>query len=447
MKASVLIVDDEDTLRSVLGDRFRFWGHDADAARDGTEALQAAADKRFDLIVLDLNLPDMSGFDVLDRLVANECEADIVVLTAYGSVASAVDAMRRGATDYLTKPADLELLHKVVERSLERRQLKRANKALREKLSPPVQGPSAAMQRLYEEVGRVAAYDSTVLLTGESGSGKQVIAETIHALSPRKSGPFVYVNCVAISDDLIESTLFGHEKGAFTGAVKRKSGRLELAAGGTAFLDEIGDISPALQAKLLHFLESGQFESVGGTQTITVDCRLIAATNRNLEEAVAKGRFREDLYYRLNVITLRIPPLRERVEDIEVLAGAFLQEFVAEFKREELSFAPKTLEIMRRYPWPGNVRQLRNSVERMAVMSRESTLGPSLLPPEVLEGPALDSTGIGSLPYKEALIEAKRQIVRRALRTSGGNQTHASELLGIQRTYLNRLLKELDIEA
>jgi DNA-binding NtrC family response regulator len=447
MKASVLIVDDEEALRTVLGDRFRFWGHDVDVARDGTEALRTAASKRFDLVILDLNLPDMPGLDVLDRLVAAECEADIVVLTAYGSVAGAVDGMRRGATDYLTKPADLELLQKVVERSLERRQLKRANKALRDQLSSPIKGPSAVMRRLYDEVERVAAYDSTVLLTGESGSGKQVIAESIHGLSRRKNGPFVYVNCVAISDDLIESTLFGHEKGAFTGAVQRKSGRLELAAGGTAFLDEIGDISPALQAKLLHFLESGQFETVGGTQTITVDCRLVAATNRNLEEEVANGRFREDLYYRLNVIALRIPPLRERVEDIEVLAREFLREFVAEFKREELSLDPRTLEIMRRYPWPGNVRQLRNAVERMAVMSRESVLGPSLLPPEVVEGPSLDSVDIGSLGYKEALIEAKRQIVRRALRTSGGNQTHASELLGIQRSYLNRLMKELNIDA
>jgi DNA-binding NtrC family response regulator len=447
MKASVLIVDDEEALRRVLGDRFRFWGHDVDVAENGTEALEVAAAKRFDLILLDLNMPDMSGLDVLDRLVANECDADIVVLTAHGSVESAVDGLRRGATDYLTKPADMSLLKKVVERSLEGRQLKRVNKALRESTPSPVMGPSAVMRQLYEEAERAAAFDSTVLLTGESGSGKQVIAEHIHSKSPRGGGPFVYVNCVAISDELIESTLFGHERGAFTGAVKSKSGRLESAAGGTAFLDEIGDISPTLQAKLLHFLESGQFERVGGDQTVTVDCRLIAATNRNLEEEIASGRFRDDLYFRLNVIILRVPPLRERVEDIEVLAQAFLERFVAEFKREALSFAPKTLEIMKRYPWPGNVRQLRNAVERMAVMCRDSTLMPMMLPPEVLDGPSAGRADIGSLGYKEALVEAKRQIVRRALRSSDGNQTRASELLGIQRSYLNRLMKDLNIEV
>jgi DNA-binding NtrC family response regulator len=447
MKASVLIVDDEDALRRVLGDRFRFWGHEVDVAPNGTEALKLAASKRFDLILLDLNMPGMSGLEVIDKLVAGECTADIVVLTAHGSLESAVDSMRRGATDFITKPADMDLLKRVVERSLEGRQLKRVNKALRDKIPAFIQGPSAAMQRLYEEVDRVAAYDSTVLLTGESGSGKQVIAETTHGKSPRKAGPFVYVNCVAISDELIESTLFGHEKGAFTGADKRKTGRLELAAGGTAFLDEIGDISAKLQAKLLHFLESGQFEMLGGTQTITVDCRLITATNRNLEEAVASGSFREDLYYRLNVITLRVPPLRERVEDIEVLANAFLKRFASEFKREELSFDPKTIEIMRRYPWPGNVRQLRNAVERMAVMCRESTLTPQLLPPEVLEGPPIDRADVSSLGYREAVTEAKRQIVRRALQLNQGNQTRASEVLGIQRSYLNRLMKELKIDA
>jgi len=447
MKASVLIVDDEEALRRILGDRFRFWGNDVEVARNGEEALQMASSRRFDLVLLDLNMPDMSGMAVLDQLVANECEADIVVLTAHGSLEIAVDAMRRGATDFIAKPADLEILKKVVERSLEHRQLKRANRAFLEKIPAPIQGPSSVMQSLYEEVERVAAYDSTVLLVGESGSGKQVVAETIHGMSPRKSGPFVYINCVAISEDLIESTLFGHEKGAFTGAVKRKAGRLELAAGGTAFLDEIGDISAALQAKLLHFLESSQFESVGGTQTISIDCRLIAATNRNLEEAVASGRFREDLYYRLNVITLRVPPLRERVDDIEVLARELLRQFVAEFKRDALTFDPRTLEIMKRYPWPGNVRQLRNAVERMAVMSRGSTLTPSLLPPEVLEGPSAGRTDIENLAYRDAVTEAKKQIVRRALGLSEGNQTRASELLGIQRSYLNRLIKELGIDA
>lgn len=448
MKASVLIVDDEEALRRVLGDRFRFWGHEVDVAENGTKALEIAKGKRFDLVLLDLNMPDMSGLDVLDRLVANECDADIVMLTAHGSVETAVEAVgRRGAADFITKPADMSLLQRVVERSLEGRQLKRANTALRDSAPTPIMGPSPTMKQLYEEVERAAAYDSTVLLTGESGSGKQVIAEHIHTQSPREQGPFVYVNCVAISDELIESTLFGHEKGAFTGAVKRNTGRLEAAAGGTAFLDEIGDITPALQAKLLHFLESGQFERVGGNQTITVDCRLITATNRNLDAEVAAGRFREDLYFRLNVITMRIPPLRERDGDIEVLGKAFLLRFVDEFKREPLSFAPQTLAIMKRYPWPGNVRQLRNAVERMVVMCQGDTLGPESLPPEVADGGTGEGGDVGSMPYKEALQEAKRQIVTSALRASAGNQTRAAERLEIQRSYLNRLMKDLGIEA
>ena len=253
------------------------------------------------------------------------------------------------------------------------------------------------------------------------------------------------MNCVAISDNLIESTLFGHERGAFTGAVGRKAGRLELAAGGTAFLDEIGDISAELQAKLLHFLETGEFERVGSNQTVRVDCRIIAATNRDLPQAVAAGRFREDLYYRLNVIDLRLPPLRERPEDIEPLAEAFLRRFAAELKRPRLGFAPATLALLNACPWPGNVRNLRNAVERMAVLAPGDSLTPDLLPPEISAGPDGEALQVAGLPYKEAVRAFKKHLVRRALGETNGNQTKAAEVLGLGRAYLNRLIHSLEL--
>lgn len=445
MKAEVLIVDDDATLRRALADRFTHWGHTATVAQDGAEALNLAARHAFDLIILDLAMPRMSGLEVLDKLQENLCEADIVVLTAHGSVEKAVEAIKRGAQDFLTKPADFHLLQQVVDRALDRRRLKRVNEALADQVAQPVVGPSAAMQQLFATATRAAQADSTILLSGESGTGKQVLAEYIHARSPRHTGPFVYVNCVAISDELIESTLFGHEKGAFTGAISRKCGRLESAAGGTAFLDEIGDISASLQTKLLHFLEAGQFERVGGNQTVTVDCRIIAATNKELQLDVKEGRFREDLYYRLNVIALRVPSLQERPDDIPLLAQTFLDRFAAELKREGLKFGKRTLEIMNEYSWPGNVRQLKNAVERMVVLAPGPTLTPELLPPEILTGPTAEACTPGRLPYKELVTASKRRIIQSALAQTGGNQTRAAELLDLQRSYLNRLIKELDI--
>jgi DNA-binding NtrC family response regulator len=449
MKAAVLIVDDDAALRRALGDRFRFWGHSVTCVGSGAKAIAEAERKSFDLILLDLAMPVMDGMAVLKKLRTMECEADIVVLTAHGSLERAVEAMKHGADDFLSKPADFELLKRIVERALEKRQLKRVNQVLSETAaaeSKLITGPSMAMERLLETAQRAAQADTTVLLVGESGTGKQVVSEYIHQQSPRRSGAFVYVNCVAISDELIESTLFGHEKGAFTGAVQRKMGRLEAAAGGTAFLDEIGDVSSNLQTKLLHFLESSQFERVGGNQTIGVDCRIIAATNKDLVEEVKEERFREDLFYRLNVIALRIPPLRERIEDIPILADAFLRRFACEMKREDLVFAPNTMKTIESYSWPGNVRQLKNAVERMVVLATGNELTADLLPPEVCCTTAEEERPWERLPYKEALVEFKRRLIAKALARADGNQTRAAESLGIQRTYLNRLVKELSIE-
>jgi DNA-binding NtrC family response regulator len=446
VRATVLIVDDDAGLRQALADRFEHWGLGVTLAARGEEALALAARRAFDLVVLDLSMPGMSGLEVLRTLKEGECTADVVVLTAHGSVEAAVEAMKLGADDFMTKPADFDLLRRVVDRALDRRRLGRVSRALRARTETSVIGDAPPMRRLLDTAGRAAAADTTLLISGESGTGKQVIAEHVHQLSPRGGGPFVYVNCVAISDDLVESTLFGHERGAFTGAISRKPGRLESAAGGTAFLDEIGDISSGLQAKLLHFLESGEFERVGGNQTVRVDCRVIAATNRDLEREVREGRFREDLYYRLNVINLVVPPLRERGDDVALLAEAFLARFAGELKRENLRYAARTLEIMRGYAWPGNVRQLKNAVERMVVLAPGETLTPELLPPEILAGPGQGDLLDEDLPYKDAMAAFKRHVIRRALARTGGNQTKAAERLGLQRSYLNRLLKELDAE-
>jgi len=445
VKASVLIVDDDDSLRHALADRFRFWGHSTALAEDGLRAVEEVRAKAFDLILLDLSMPRMTGLEVLDALSEIGCEAAVVVLSAHGSVERVVEAMRRGAADFLPKPADFELLQSVVDRVLESRRLVRVNEALSDRASPLIVGESAAMRELVETANRAADSDATLLLIGESGTGKQVLAEHIHRMSPRESGPFVHVNCVAISDELIESTLFGHEKGAFTGALGRKVGRLETAAGGTAFLDEVGDISPRLQTKLLHFLESGCFERVGGNRTIRVDCRIVSATNRDLRKEVREGRFREDLYYRLNVITLQIPPLADRREDIPILADAFLSRFRSELNREKLEFAPETRQSIGAQPWPGNVRQLKNAIERMSVLAKGDLLTPDLLPADPTSPAGSVSEDLMRLPFKEAVAQFRRHMIETVLARSGGNQTKAAEALGLQRTYLNQLIKELGI--
>jgi len=445
----VLVVDDDPALRRAMSDRFRFWGHDVTEAKDGGEAVALADAGRFDLVILDLSMPGLSGFEVLDRLVQIGSEAEKVVLTAHGSLEKAVEAMKRGADDFLAKPADFALLERIVARALDRRRLERANRAYEEEASRDkglVRGTSPGMARLLETAERAAASDTTLLICGESGTGKQVLAEYVHRHSPRRTGPFVYVNCVAISDELIESTLFGHEKGAFTGAVGRKPGKVEAAAGGTAFLDEVGDISPKMQTKLLHFLETGEFERIGGSRTLSVDCRVIAATNRDLKEEVEEGRFRNDLYFRLNVIALPIPPLRERSEDIGVLAESFLGRYAQDLKREQLAFAPETLRHLAGYAWPGNVRQLRNAIERMAVLAPGDVLTPDLLPPEILDGGGGRGEGeLESLPLKEAETEFRRRHIRRALERANGNQGAAARALGIQRTTLNQLMGKLNL--
>lgn len=448
MKANVLIVDDDEGLRRALVDRIAYWGHSAALAESGERALEIVEKRDFDVVLLDLRMPGLDGMETLVQMGELGTSADVVVLTAHGSVESAVEAVRLGAADFLQKPVDFDLIKRAIDRALENRRLERANVALVERAERErgfVVGESRVMRELAETAARAARSNATVLVTGESGTGKQVLSEFIHRQSDRSGGPFVYVNCVALSDELIESTLFGHEKGAFTSADRQKLGRVEAAADGTAFLDEIGDVSGTLQAKLLHFLETGEFERVGGTRTLSVDCRIVAATNRDLREAIREGTFREDLFYRLNVITLHMPALRERREDIVPLAQHFLGQLVAELKREPLEIAARTASILEAYSWPGNVRQLRNAIERMAVLVRGPKLTPDLLPPEILEGDGADLERSG-LPLKEATEEFRKAYIRRALARTGGNQKEAAEILGVQRTFLNRLIKRMGIQ-
>jgi DNA-binding NtrC family response regulator len=371
----------------------------------------------------------------------------VIVITASGSVDRAVEAMRAGAFDFLPKPLDPAHLEVVINKALERDSLREENRLLHDELGSldrPLIGESPGIQELVRTAQQAAASNATILLRGESGTGKEILARAIHRWSPRRSRPLVTVNCVALSEELLESELFGHEKGAFTGAHQKKQGKVELANGGTLFLDEIGDIRPALQAKLLRLLQEQEFERVGGTRPIRVDARFVAASNTDLERVMQEGAFRQDLYYRLNVVSLSLPPLRERKEDIEPLARHFVEKYSAEMKRPVSPIAPAARAILLGYHWPGNVRELENVIERSVVLSTGPEIGPRDLPILQTEPDEAPSGGPpGS--YREAVLKFKQELLRSALARANGNQTRTAEALGLQRTYLARLVRELGI--
>jgi DNA-binding NtrC family response regulator len=440
VRGRILLVDDDRSIREALAERFKARWHVLQAG-SGAEALEAARSGP-DVILLDLQLPHGDGFSVLRGLKAEGIETTVIVITAYGTIERAVEAMREGAYDFIQKPFEPALLEETIRRALERSSLRRENRVLRESAREPsfvVADPK--MEALVTTARRAAASASTVLVLGESGTGKEVLARQIHAWSPRASGPFVGVNCAALAETLLESELFGHEKGAFTGAVARKPGKVELAHGGTLLLDEIGDVSPAFQAKLLRVLQERSFERVGGTRPIEVDVRVIAATNKDLKKKVSEGTFREDLFYRLAVISLVLPPLRERPRDVRALAEHFVQDVARESKRAPLKLAPEALALLEGHAWPGNIRELRNAIERAVVLCQGDELGPLDLPPDLLEKP------VGAAPggYHERVDEFRRRVIREALDECGGNQTRAAEKLGLQRTYLARLIRQFGL--
>ena len=449
----VLIVDDDATSRRLMEVRLVALGCEVAMARDGHEALGAIQQDVPALMLLDLQMPRMGGMELLRALRREGLDVPVIVITAHGSIETAVEAMREGAYDFLPKPFDPKHFEIVVRKALERRQLVESNQFLRETLAaraPDILGESPPTRQAIAVARKVAVTNSTVLLLGESGTGKEVFAHAIHRWSPRRDRPLVIVNCVALSEQLLESELFGHEKGAFTGAHQTKKGKFEVAHGGTVFLDEIGDMPAALQAKLLRVLQDHTFERVGGTRPVRADLRVIAATNRDLDRAVKDGRFREDLFYRLNVVRIPLPPLRERPDDLPLLARHFVAKYAAETKKAVRGIGKEAMTLLAAQSWPGNVRELANVLERAVVLCAGEQIGVEdlALPgaPPVFSS-ALPDASVGVGEYHPQVDGYKKALIRAALRQAGGNQTKAAELLGLQRTYLVKLLRAFKIRG
>jgi DNA-binding NtrC family response regulator len=447
--ARVLLVDDDPDFCEALGDRLRSLGFEVSVADRGPEALRLCREEPPAIVLLDLVLPGMDGMAVLEAIRHSEPDVVVIVITGHGTIARAVEAMKKGAYDFVSKPVDAKHLEIVLGKALERQALRDANALLSSELGDryaAIVGDSSQMREVLDVARRAAPSGATVLLLGESGTGKEVIARAIHRWSRRADQPFVVVNCVALSEELLESELFGHEKGAFTGAHQQKRGKLEVAHGGTVFLDEIGDIRPALQAKLLRVLQDQTFERVGGTRPIQTDVRFVAATNRDLRAAVRDGLFRLDLFYRLNVVSVTLPPLRERAGDVPALAQHFLERYRRELKRELRGLTPDTLAALRRYAWPGNVRELENVIERAAVLADGPDVTPRDLPGEIREAGLTEGmTPEAARTYHAAVEEFKRGLIASTLRRTSGNRTRAARLLGLQRTYLARLIRDLGL--
>jgi two-component system, NtrC family, response regulator AtoC len=438
----VLIVDDDPASRRLVEVRLRPLGCDVATAGDGEQALIAIRKDPPDLVLLDLEMPRMGGIEVLRALRREGIDLPAIVITAHGSIEAAVEAMKEGAYDFITKPIDAKHFDIVVRKALEREGFKRELELFSEEADRRYQliiGHSEKMKDAADTARKAAASKATVLLLGESGTGKEVFARAIHNWSERKNQPFVAINCVGLSRELLESELFGHEKGAFTGADHLKKGKVEMANGGTVFLDEIGDVSQELQTKLLRFLQEREFDRVGGVRPIKVDVRIIAATNRDLEAAVKHDRFREDLYYRLNVVPISLPPLRERSEDVEPLARYFLRRYAMEAKKTFAEIAKDALAKLVAYAWPGNVRELANTIERAVVLGKGPVLTIHDLPGRVAAAEAPIS--LSNLSYRESIEAARRDLVTKALAQSRGNRAAAAKILGLHEKYFLRLIK------
>lgn len=447
MTKKLLLVDDnEESLRS-LDLAFAKSGYMVLTATGGRQAIELLEAENVDVVVCDLKMPDVSGMEVLEAAQHISPPPAVILLTAYGTIESAVQALKAGAFHYLTKPVNLAELRIQVQRAMEHQNLVKENALLRRQVGTrsgfeAIVGESSETKALIEQLRIIADTNATVLIEGESGTGKELVAQAIHKNSRRADKPFVPIHCGALCETLIESELFGHEKGAFTGALVKKPGLIELAEGGTLFLDEIGEIPLATQVKLLRFLETREFMRVGGVEPQRVDIRVIAATNRNLREEVEEGRFREDLYYRLNVVRVHVPPLRSRRTDIPVLISHYLREFGKVHGKPELSMAPEALQKLQAYHWPGNVRQLKNLIETLVIFAQSSVIGPESLPPEIVGGAAEQLPFTPGMP----LDELERQAILKTLEVTGGNRSKAAAMLGISRRTLIRRIKELGVE-
>jgi DNA-binding NtrC family response regulator len=451
-RGRILIVDDEANARTALAELLRDEGYGVETAADGFKALPKLDDFAPELLLTDLKMPGMDGIDLMRKARERDPETVAIVMTAFGAVDTAVAAMRAGAADYLTKPINVEELVIVLDRALERRRLRAEAGQLRERLSERRRlnnmiGSSETMQRVFDSVLQVAPSRASVLITGESGTGKELIAEAIHEHSPRARGPFVKLHCAALAETILESELFGHERGAFTGAAARRDGRFQQADGGTLFLDEISEISGAIQVKLLRFLQEHEFQRVGGNQTVKVDVRIIAATNRDLLSLVKQGKFREDLFYRLNVVGVEVPALRERASDIPLLAMHFLRKYTRENTKEIAGFADEALAALARYGWPGNVRELENAVERAVVVARADTIRPTDLAPAILAGSGTGAAdGAPAVPGC-SLYDLERYAILKTLEHTGGSTSKAAAILGISPRKIQYRLHEYETGA
>lgn len=447
-RPTILIVDDErntrEGLQRALHDRY-----DVLLAEDSTKAVEALESTPVDVMLTDLRMPGVDGMGLLRRALSLTNPPVCIMMTAYGSIENAVQAMQVGAYHYITKPVNLDELEIVIQRALNSRRVEAENINLREQIDQKyglenIIGESAPMRQVFETIQQVAPSRATVLITGATGTGKELIAKAIHNLSPRKNGPFIAVHAAALPTSLLESELFGHERGAFTGAVERRVGRFELADGGTLFLDEVGELEPAMQVKLLRVLEERAFERVGGAKTLHMDVRLVAATNKDLKKLVSEGKFRDDLFYRLSVVVVGLPPLLERRDDILLLVKSFLDEFSLENGKQVRELTPEALNLLLAYDWPGNVRELRNAIEQMVVLARGERLTVRDVPAAIRGG--ADLTKINVVHAGMTVEDAERQLIAQALKETNGNRTKAAQRIGISRRTLHRKLKEYGLE-
>ena len=460
MNKNILIVDDENGIRYSLRGILEDEGFYVNEAESGEQALTHLADEQPDLVFLDIWLPGMDGLQVLERIKKEWDWLPVVMISGHGNIETAVSAIKKGAFDFIEKPLSLEKVVITAEKAVEFSRLQSENKALRTRIATEqpakLTGESESIKSMREVIGQVAPTDAWVLITGENGTGKEIVARSIHSRSQRADNPLVAVNCAAIPEELIESELFGHEKGAFTGAEKAQEGKFELADNGTLFLDEIGDMSLKTQAKILRILQEQRFERVGGRKTINVDVRVIAATNKDLFQEIKNGNFREDLYYRLKVFPLEVPPLRERAEDIPMLIGEFITRLTRQHGFKPLTFTEQALKVLTQYSWPGNVRELKNFVERMLIMFGGKEVGPDKLPPEITDGPRNEDEDQKQLPlalpdgevnFKKARADFEAQFLEAKLREYKGSVSKLAEAVGMERSSLYRKLKTYEIQV
>ncbi|MBN1474037.1 MAG: sigma-54-dependent Fis family transcriptional regulator [Syntrophaceae bacterium] len=451
VEQSILVVDDDLAHRTMLKKLLGGWGYKVSDADDGSVAIEMVKQKSFDLILMDIRMLNVSGIEALEQIKTINPEIPVIIMTAYASVETAVSALKKGAYDYLTKPLDFDELKITIERATEHNRLKKENEYLKSRLGEQFDrqnliGQSKEMAKLLETVAQVAPTEATVLIAGESGTGKEMIANAIHYNSLRKSAPFIKINCAALTETLLESELFGHEKGAFTGAERRREGKFIQAQGGSLFLDEVSEMSKAMQVKLLRVLQEREVTRVGGSDLIKVDVRVIAASNKDLKEEIQKGNFREDLFYRLNVVSLNVPPLRQRKEDIPILAQHFLKHFSKRNNKNIQGYTPRAMQKIMAYSWPGNIRELMNAVERAVVLARNDSLDAAEIALIMEDSIVADVPQADNQPQNLSLEDVERKSILDALSTCGGNKSEAARRLGITRKTLRAKLQKYQAE-